>query len=60
MPYHYSTYDQENEVRPRERAVIILGAGPNRIVSIEFDYSQCASRLWAQGSPQREINIMAN
>ena len=40
-PYHYSTYDQENEVRPREReAVIILGAGPNRIgQGIEFDYS---------------------
>ncbi|MDC4233329.1 carbamoyl-phosphate synthase large subunit [Actinomyces sp. B33] len=40
-PYHYSTYDQESEVRPREReAVVILGAGPNRIgQGIEFDYS---------------------
>ncbi|WP_115727281.1 carbamoyl-phosphate synthase large subunit [Actinomyces culturomici] len=40
-PYHYSTYDQESEVAPREReAVIILGAGPNRIgQGIEFDYS---------------------
>ncbi len=28
-PYHYSTYDEENEVAPRERpAVIILGSRP--------------------------------
>ena len=40
-PYHYSTYDEETEVLPRERpAVIILGSGPNRIgQGIEFDYS---------------------
>ncbi|WP_026875879.1 carbamoyl-phosphate synthase large subunit [Jiangella gansuensis] len=40
-PYHYSSYDEETEVRPREReAVIILGSGPNRIgQGIEFDYS---------------------
>ncbi len=40
-PYHYSSYDEENEVGPRERpAVIILGSGPNRIgQGIEFDYS---------------------
>ena len=40
-PYHYSTYDEETEVQPREReAVIILGSGPNRIgQGIEFDYS---------------------
>src|SRR5690606_1018658 len=31
-PYHYSSYDLETEVEPREReAVIILGSGPNRI-----------------------------
>src|SRR5205085_11390387 len=31
-PYHYSSYDEETEVRPRELpAVIILGSGPNRI-----------------------------
>ena len=39
-PYHYSTYEDEDEVRPsaRER-VIILGSGPNRIgQGIEFDY----------------------
>ncbi len=40
-PYHYSSYDEETEVRPRERAaVLILGSGPNRIgQGIEFDYS---------------------
>ena len=40
-PYHYSSYDRETEVMPRERpAVIILGSGPNRIgQGIEFDYS---------------------
>ncbi len=40
-PYHYSSYDEESEVEPRERpAVIILGSGPNRIgQGIEFDYS---------------------
>ncbi|MFN8046076.1 MAG: carbamoyl-phosphate synthase large subunit [Dermatophilaceae bacterium] len=40
-PYHYSAYDEESEVAPRERpAVIILGSGPNRIgQGVEFDYS---------------------
>ncbi len=40
-PYHYSSYDEESEVEPREReAVVILGSGPNRIgQGIEFDYS---------------------
>ncbi|WP_298321959.1 carbamoyl-phosphate synthase large subunit [Haloactinopolyspora sp.] len=40
-PYHYSSYDEETEVLPRDKpAVIILGSGPNRIgQGIEFDYS---------------------
>ncbi len=39
-PYHYSTYEDENEVRPSEGTkVMILGSGPNRIgQGIEFDY----------------------
>ena len=39
-PYHYSTYEDENEVRPSTRPrVVILGSGPNRIgQGIEFDY----------------------
>jgi carbamoyl-phosphate synthase large subunit len=40
-PYHYSSYDEETEVEPRDKpAVLILGSGPNRIgQGIEFDYS---------------------
>jgi carbamoyl-phosphate synthase large subunit len=40
-PYHFSSYEDETEVRPAERPrVVILGAGPNRIgQGIEFDYS---------------------
>ena len=39
-PYHYSTYEDESEVRPSDRQrVVILGSGPNRIgQGIEFDY----------------------
>jgi carbamoyl-phosphate synthase large subunit len=39
-PYHYSTYERENEsVRSSKKKVIILGGGPNRIgQGIEFDY----------------------
>jgi len=39
-PYHYSTYERENEaVNSGKKKVIILGGGPNRIgQGIEFDY----------------------
>ncbi len=39
-PYHYATYEDEDEVRPGRRPrVIVLGSGPNRIgQGIEFDY----------------------
>ncbi len=39
-PYHYATYEDEDEVRPSTRPrVVILGSGPNRIgQGIEFDY----------------------
>lgn len=39
-PYHYSSFEDENEVRPSSKQrVIILGSGPNRIgQGIEFDY----------------------
>jgi carbamoyl-phosphate synthase large subunit len=39
-PYHYSTYEDEDEVRPGDRRkVMILGSGPNRIgQGVEFDY----------------------
>ena len=40
-PYHYSTYEEQDEVAPADRPrVVILGAGPNRIgQGIEFDYA---------------------
>ncbi len=39
-PYHYATYEDEDEVQPAaNRRVVILGSGPNRIgQGIEFDY----------------------
>src|SRR4051812_29127821 len=39
-PYHYGTYEDDDEVRPSDRPkVLILGSGPNRIgQGIEFDY----------------------
>ncbi|MGL1902141.1 MAG: carbamoyl-phosphate synthase large subunit [Fibrobacterales bacterium] len=39
-PYHYSSFDEENEaVRSDRKKVVILGGGPNRIgQGIEFDY----------------------
>jgi len=53
-PYHYSSYDEETEVAPREKAaVIILGSGPNRIgQGIEFDYS-CVHASLALGASAR-------
>ncbi len=39
-PYHYSTFEDESEIRPSDRPkIMILGSGPNRIgQGIEFDY----------------------
>ncbi|HET6964431.1 MAG TPA: carbamoyl-phosphate synthase large subunit, partial [Acidimicrobiales bacterium] len=39
-PYHYSTYEDDDEVSAGQRPkVIILGSGPNRIgQGVEFDY----------------------
>ncbi len=39
-PYYYSTYSDEDEVRPSDKkTIMILGGGPNRIgQGIEFDY----------------------
>jgi carbamoyl-phosphate synthase large subunit len=39
-PYHYSTYEDDDEVGPGSRPkILILGSGPNRIgQGVEFDY----------------------
>ncbi len=60
-PYYYSTYDEETEVRPREReAVIILGSGPNRIgQGIEFDYS-CVHAALALSDRYETVMVNCN
>ncbi|WP_371176837.1 carbamoyl-phosphate synthase large subunit [Buchananella felis] len=60
-PYHYSSYDEETEVRPREReAVIILGSGPNRIgQGIEFDYS-CVHATFALRERYETVMVNCN
>ncbi len=47
-PYHYSSYEWEDEVRQTEKPkVIILGSGPNRIgQGVEFDYATVHA-VWA-------------
>ncbi len=59
-PYHYSTYETENEsVRTDRRKVVILGGGPNRIgQGIEFDYC-CVHAVMALREMGYEV-IMIN
>ena len=47
-PYHYSTYEWEDEVSSSDKEkVIILGSGPNRIgQGVEFDYATVHA-VWA-------------
>ncbi len=47
-PYHYSTYEWEDEVRETTKPkVMILGSGPNRIgQGVEFDYATVHA-VWA-------------
>ena len=47
-PYHYSTYEWEDEVVPSTKdKVLILGSGPNRIgQGVEFDYATVHA-VWA-------------
>src|SRR5690606_37447655 len=60
-PYHYSSYDEETEVEPREReAVIILGSGPNRIgQGIEFDHS-CVHATMALAEKYETVMVNCN
>ena len=61
-PYHYSSYEEETEVRPRTKpAVIILGSGPNRIgQGIEFDYSCVHAAFTLRESDFETIMINCN
>ncbi|MEO5679428.1 MAG: carbamoyl-phosphate synthase large subunit, partial [Acidimicrobiales bacterium] len=59
-PYHYSTYEDEDEVQASDRRkVVILGSGPNRIgQGIEFDYC-CVHASFALGDAGFET-VMVN
>jgi carbamoyl-phosphate synthase large subunit len=59
-PYHYSTYEWEDEVRPTDKPkIIILGSGPNRIgQGVEFDYATVHA-VWALREAGHET-IMVN
>jgi carbamoyl-phosphate synthase large subunit len=61
-PYHYSSYDEETEVEPREKpAVIILGSGPNRIgQGIEFDYSCVHASLALAAAGYETVMVNCN
>ena len=61
-PYHYSSYEEETEVKPRTKsAVIILGSGPNRIgQGIEFDYSCVHASFALQDSDFETIMVNCN
>jgi carbamoyl-phosphate synthase large subunit len=61
-PYHYSSYDEETEVRPREKpAVLILGSGPNRIgQGVEFDYSCVHAVMGLQDAGYEAVMVNCN
>lgn len=59
-PYHYSTYENFNEINSSDKEkIIILGSGPNRIgQGIEFDYCcvRCVKALREEGFETIMIN----
>ena len=61
-PYHYSSYDQEDEADPSDRQkVIILGSGPNRIgQGIEFDYSCVHAALALSDAGYETVMVNCN
>ena len=61
-PYHYSTYDAENEaIRTKDKKIVILGSGPNRIgQGIEFDYCCVQGVFAARQSGYETIMINCN
>src|SRR5437763_16412914 len=61
-PYHYSTYEEENEsVRSARKKIAILGGGPNRIgQGIEFDYCCVHAALALEEEGLETIMINCN
>jgi len=61
-PYHYSTYEDEDEVQPSQRPrVVILGSGPNRIgQGIEFDYCCVHASMALQAAGYETVMVNCN
>jgi carbamoyl-phosphate synthase large subunit len=61
-PYHYSTTEDEDEVRSSDRPrVIILGSGPNRIgQGIEFDYCCVHASFALQAAGYETVMVNCN
>ena len=61
-PYHYGTYEDEEEVRPSDRErVVILGSGPNRIgQGIEFDYCCVHASMALRAAGYETVMINCN
>ncbi|MCA1712974.1 MAG: carbamoyl-phosphate synthase large subunit [Actinobacteria bacterium] len=61
-PYHYSSYDEENEVGASDRKkVLILGSGPNRIgQGIEFDYACCHASFALHDAGYETVMVNCN
>ncbi|NLB64457.1 MAG: carbamoyl-phosphate synthase large subunit [Fibrobacter sp.] len=62
VPYHYSSYENENESQRTDRKkVVILGGGPNRIgQGIEFDYCCVHASYALQEEGYEAIMINSN
>ncbi|MGE9515726.1 MAG: carbamoyl-phosphate synthase large subunit [Solitalea-like symbiont of Tyrophagus putrescentiae] len=61
-PYYYSSFDKENESVPsKNKKVVILGSGPNRIgQGIEFDYACVHTIFGARDAGYETIMINCN
>src|SRR5215218_5432339 len=61
-PYLYSSYDEENEAQTsRERTVVILGSGPNRIgQGVEFDYCCVRAAIAFREMGYRTVMVNSN
>ena len=61
-PYYYSTYETECEARvSKEKKIMILGGGPNRIgQGIEFDYCCCHASFALKDLGYETIMVNSN
>jgi carbamoyl-phosphate synthase large subunit len=61
-PYHYGTFEDEDEVRRSDRPrVVILGSGPNRIgQGIEFDYCCVHASFALQAAGYETVMVNCN